>query len=194
MKPELPAWTRLKTEEVFRHPYITLLEDTVVLPSGRESKWLRWEGGCGAACIVCQNDRGAVLVSYQYNNAPRRVVDEFPGGGIRDDESPLQAAKRELEEEVGLRPGKIEKIGQYLSNNRRTDSLFHVFLATELETCSASPEDGELIDVEWVDIAEFDRRITEGEIENACTLAAWAFFISRVRSNERYRSPTNRGR
>ena len=181
MKPSLPAWTRLKTKAVFRHPYITLLEDTVLLPSGSVSKWLRWEGG-GVACVVCLKEKGEVLVSYQYNNAPQRVVEEFPGGGLRENESPLQTATRELEEEVGLRAGKIEKIGRFLLNNRRTDVLCHVFLATELEVCDARPDEGELIETEWVDVAEMDRRIAAGEVENATTLAAWAFFRARVGS------------
>ena len=176
-----PRHRLLKTEEVFRHPFITVLEDTVVLPSGSVSKWLRWEGG-GVSCVICLTAKGKVLVSYQYNNASQRVVEEFPGGGIHKDESPLHAATRELEEEVGLRAGKIKKIEQFLLNNRKTDDLCHVFLATELEECATRPDDGELIETEWVDVAEFDRRIAEGEVENATTLAAWAFFRARVGS------------
>ena len=179
MKPDLPEWKRLKTEEVFRHPYITLLEDTVVLPSGQESKWLRWEG-LGTACIVCVNEKREVLVSYQYNNAPQRVVEEFPGGGIRKNEVPSQAARRELEEEVGLHAGKIEKIGQFLSSNRRTDNLCHVFLATDLAQGAARPDDSEIVETEWVEVAELDRRIAEGTIENGHMLAVWTLFKSRV--------------
>lgn len=179
MKPDLPKWRRLKTEELFRHPHITLLEDTVVLPSGRESKWLRWEGS-GTACIVCLNEQREVLVSYQYNNAPQRVVEEFPGGGILNGEEPSQAARRELAEEVGLRAGNLEKFGQFLSSNRRTDNVCHVFLATDLVQVAARPDDNEIVGTEWVAIEELDRRIAEGTIENGHMLAVWTLFKSRM--------------
>ena len=42
------------------------------------------------------------------------------------------------------------------SLNRRTDNLCQVFLATELAECAARPEDGELVETEWLDIAELD--------------------------------------
>ena len=47
---------------------------------------------------------------------------------------------------MGLRAGKIKKIEQFLLNNRKTDDLCHVFLATELEECATRPDDGELIE------------------------------------------------
>lgn len=90
------------SEILFEHPRLTLVEDTVELPSGAEIQWLRFGDGPDIVMIICLDARGRVLMDRQYCHPPRRAVYEFPGGGAEIGESHAEAATRELMEEAGL--------------------------------------------------------------------------------------------
>jgi hypothetical protein len=78
----LQPWARLSTQTLFKHRFFTILEDVVRLPTGKLGRWWRFDDGPDFVNIICMNERQQVLVSYQYNNAPQRVVAEFAGGGV----------------------------------------------------------------------------------------------------------------
>lgn len=134
--------------------------------------------------MICQDEHRQILIAYQYNNAPERVVDEFPGGGIEVDESGIDAARRELLEETGIHANTVREIGSFLINNRRSADRMRVFVATDIEVRAAQPDMTEYIAHEWVSIQEIDRRIRFGEIENGMLLAAWSLFRVDVASQE----------
>ena len=176
MKHQLQPWERVSTQTIFTHRFFTLLEDVVRLPNGKLGKWWRFNDGPDFVCIICLNEQQQVLVSYQYNNAPERVVAEFAGGGVEQGESYPAAAQRELMEEVGYYAHNLREIGAFLFQNRHSGRKCRIFLATQLEECRAAPDEAEFIETEWLDIATVDRRIAAGEIDNGVMLAAWCLF------------------
>lgn len=125
IKPSRREITRLLLD----HPYCRIVEDVLILPSGQQEAWWRFDGTTEAACVICQDANGRVLVAYQYNNAPQMVVDEFPGGSIEGGESGIEAARRELLEETGIYAHSIREIGSFLANNRRSAERMRVFIA-----------------------------------------------------------------
>jgi ADP-ribose pyrophosphatase YjhB (NUDIX family) len=176
MKHQLQPWERISTETLFTHRFFTILEDVVRFPNGRPGKWWRFNDGPDFVTIICLNERRQVLVSYQYNNAPQCVVAEFAGGGVEPGESYPEAARRELMEEVGYDAHDSREIGAFLFQNRHSSRKCRVFLATQLEERSATPDEAEFIETEWLDIATLDHRIASGEIDNGIMLAAWCLF------------------
>jgi hypothetical protein len=113
-KPELPAWQLLASRPLLSHPFVQLVEDTVRLESGRETTWWRFaDDGRDTVCVTAVDAAGRMLVSYQYNHAPGRVVDEFPGGGVEPGEEYRDAAPRELLEETGLWAAHLTEIGAF---------------------------------------------------------------------------------
>ena len=175
-KPFMQPWRLLASRLVFEHPWLRVFEDTVELPSGTRLQWLRIPHERDTVQVICVDDEERVLVGYQYNHPPGRVVDEFPGGGVGPDEEYEAAARRELLEETGVYARQVRQIGAFLVHNRRSGIQCRVFVATDLEQRTATPEEGEATLVEWVPLAEMDARIRAGEIENGILLAAWSIF------------------
>jgi ADP-ribose pyrophosphatase len=175
-KHELRAWERLETHLLLDHPWCRIAEDRVRLPSGQQVLWWRFAASADVACIICCDTNQRILLAYHYNNAPQRVVDEFPGGGIEAHESGDDAARRELLEETGLYAHSICEIGSFLINNRRSAQRMRVFVATDMEQLAATPEPSEYIAYEWVGIEEVNQRIRQGVLVNGMLLAAWSLF------------------
>jgi 8-oxo-dGTP pyrophosphatase MutT (NUDIX family) len=174
MTSELAPWERLSTHTLFKHRFFSIIEDIVRLPTGKTMAWWRFGDGLDFVTIIPINERGQVLVSYQYNNAPQCVVAEFAGGGVDEGESYPDAAQRELMEEVGLYARHLVPIGSFLHHNRHTGRRCRVYLATGLEERKLAHDEAEFIATEWVDPATVDQRIADGTYENGIMIAAWA--------------------
>src|SRR5262245_59807226 len=132
-KHDLQPWKRIHTKRILDHPYCQIVEDTVILPSGREAVWWRHASADEVAWLIATDAEQRVLIAYQYNNAPERVVDEFPGGGVEAGELSIEAARRELLEETGIYAHRLYEIGSFLINCRHSAERMRVFVATELE-------------------------------------------------------------
>jgi len=172
-------WQLIASRTIFVHPRIRVNEDTVILPSGRQTEWMNYADGNDFVKVICVDTEGRVLVARQYCHAPRRVVHEFPGGEVGDDESHVDAARRELLEEIGLYARRLEPLGSFLTNSRRSAKMCYLYLATDLDEQRATPDQEEFIVYEWLPITLVDAQIRAGEIANGVLLAAWCIFKAR---------------
>lgn len=170
-------WKRKNTETIFKHPRITLVEDDVLLPSGEETKYLRFDNEKDVVTVIAEKS-GKYLVLKEYTYPIDRNVNQFVEGFIESSEDWEAAAVRELKEEAGLRPQKLEKIGQILKQHRRTDAVHKIVLATELVEVAAEPESTEQISTHWYSREELSEMIAVGEIIQKNTLAAWAVYCA----------------
>ncbi len=69
-----------------------------------------WFGVRPAANLLVCTEEGKILVMHEYKAAVKRWMWGFPGGMIEDGETAAQAAKRECEEELGIRVARTKKI------------------------------------------------------------------------------------
>lgn len=157
--------------------WIGLRIDTLRHPSGRENQVdvIEHKGG---VTLLAFDDQDRVLLVRQYRHAAGRVMLELPAGTIDPGEAPEVCAERELQEETGYKPGRMERIGGFYTAPGYCDEYLHVFLCRDLME-SKLDGDEESISAEAVPMNELLRMIASGEIEDAKTAGALLLYQSR---------------
>ena len=123
----------------------------------REREWIE---SPAAVAVVAYSDDEVYLVRQAREAIGRSDLLELPAGLIDvDGESPLETAKRELEEEIGVTAADWVEGPSFFSSSGMTDEVTHVFLATGL-TRSGPVEDG--IELVTWPLADLDGLIDSG--------------------------------
>lgn len=124
----------------------------------------------GSAVIIPVFDDNTVALVQQYRHAAGKYLLEIPAGTLEKGEDPETGAVRELEEEIGVTAGKIEKLAEfYISPGFLTEKMY-LFLATGLTETSQKLEADELLTIERISFPDALSMIASGEIEDAKTI------------------------
>jgi ADP-ribose pyrophosphatase len=129
----------------------------------------------GAVVIVpVEADGTTVLLVRQYRAAIDRHVLEVPAGKRDvDGEEPARTAARELEEELGVRAGRLVKVAEFFNTPGFCDEHSHLYVALDLERVDApaptSPEERDMTETS-VSLADVDALVAAGELQDAKTI------------------------
>jgi ADP-ribose pyrophosphatase len=134
----------------------------------------------GSAVIVPVFDDGTIALVRQYRHPAVRYLLEAPAGTLRRGEEPEAGAARELEEELGLVSGSLEKLSEFFVSPGFCEEKMWVYLATELTETEQRLEDDEVIEVVRVPFSQALSMITTGEIEDAKTIIGVMLAAPRV--------------
>jgi 8-oxo-dGTP pyrophosphatase MutT (NUDIX family) len=183
--PDDPApWTVLASQYLFRRPpWLTLRQDHLRLPSGREipeywiSEFPPWVN------VVAVTPADQVLLVRQYRPGLGAVHFEIPAGVVDGADSDLEAgARRELAEETGYGGGRWSPLCTLSANPALTTNLTHTFLAEGVEPLGqAAPDATEDLRLHLVPVADLERLIEEGEIVQALHAAPLLQYLLRRR-------------
>ncbi|MDO8513374.1 MAG: NUDIX hydrolase [bacterium] len=164
-------WKKLDSRMVYTTPWISVREDRVIRPDGKEGKYSVIEMGHDVY-IVAMDDQERFCLIGQHRYPTGSYSWELPGGNT-DGEDIIEAAKRELWEEAGLKARQWQEIGTYEEMNGTTDCVMHVILARELQLTEDNKMAEEAIDnAKKVTIEQALEMIKTGEIVCALTTAA----------------------
>lgn len=124
----------------------------------------------GSVVIVPVFADKTVALVRQYRHAAGKYLLEIPAGTLEKYESAEIGAERELEEEIGVKAGKLEKLTEfYVSPGFLSEKMF-VYLATDLRETQQNLEADELLTVERHSFPELFEKIKSNEIEDAKTM------------------------
>ncbi|MBW2241232.1 MAG: NUDIX hydrolase [Deltaproteobacteria bacterium] len=149
---------------VYQGRSFTMQVEEAHLPNGRtvELDVLRHPG---AAAVVPFETDDIVLLIRQYRHCAGGMIWEVPAGKL-DGDTPEVCAAKELEEEAGRRPGRLEKLGSVWTTPGFTDEVIHLFAAFDLEKVPARPEDDEIIEVVPTPLERALEMIWSGELRD----------------------------
>jgi ADP-ribose diphosphatase len=133
----------------------------------------------GAVAVVAVARDGAVTLVRQRREAVRKLLLELPAGTLEDGETPLECARRELEEETGLTGGDWRELAAFYTTPGFCRERMHLFLAQGVEPGTARPEADEELEVVRLSGGELAAHL--GEIEDAKTLAGLLLYLDELR-------------
>ena len=157
---------------------LNLRLDTLRLPSGRRAPYLVVEHP-GAVVILAIDGEGRVLLVRQYRHPTGRSLLELPAGTRDAGEPPVACAERELREETGFRPGRLERMGGFYSAPGYCTEYLEAYLATHLEPGPLHSGDEEGLEVEALPLEDVLALAAAGGIEDAKSLAALLLYLRR---------------
>ena len=175
---EKGKWKVLKSEYLFRRPWLTVRRDCVELPDGRQNpefyvlEYPDWVN------VIAITEDGKFVMERQYRHGLGKTCFEIPAGVIEEGEDPLDAAKRELMEETGYGEGKWRKIMTVSGNSSTTDNLSHCYVAEGVRKRSAQHLDStEDLEIVLLDTAQVKGLMVNDQIKQALMAAPlWRYF------------------
>jgi ADP-ribose pyrophosphatase len=129
----------------------------------------------GAVAIVAVDGEGRVTLVRQLREPARKPLLELPAGTLEEGEEPAATARRELEEETGLRGGEWREAASFYTTPGFCRERMHLFFAERVEEGEASPAADEQVEVVRWPLEEVEARL--GEIEDAKTLAGLLLYL-----------------
>jgi ADP-ribose pyrophosphatase len=124
----------------------------------------------GSAVIIPVFEDATVALVKQYRHPAVRYLLEAPAGTLAKGETPEVGAARELEEELGVVAGRMEKLTEFFVSPGFCEEKMWLYLATELTETQQRLEDDEIVEVVRLPISQALEMITDGEIEDAKTI------------------------
>ena len=158
---------------------VHLSVDRVRFPDGAEGELelIRHTGASAVVAVIGdpKSPDPEVVLVHQYRYAAGGYVYEIPAGLPMDGETWESCARRELEEETGLRAEGMVRLTQFFTTPGFTNEVIHLFLATGLSDGQESRDDDEYIEVVRFRLSKVLRMIHAGEIVDGKTIVGLLF-------------------
>lgn len=160
----------VKEEYLYKGKILNLRKDQITLPNGNGAIREVVEHSGGSA-ILCVRDNKVLLVK-QFRYPYKEELYEIPAGKLNKGEDAKECAIRELEEEGGVRAGKVIKMFDVYPSPGYTDEIIRIYQAFDLVDSKMHLDEDEFLSGEWIELERAKEMIENGEIKDGKTLIA----------------------
>ena len=180
----LKPWKILDSKYLYKTNGIALRIDQCEIQNGNVFEPYVIETGTWVNVVALTKER-EVILEKQYRHGAGQVMLEIPAGVMdEEDESPLQAAKRELLEETGYTSERFIQVGKVYPNPATHNNLTYSFLALDVEKVGQqSLDETEEIEVSLIPFDELIELAQEGGLPQALHISALFFALAYLERN-----------
>jgi len=171
------------SERIYDGSLIAVRRDQVRLPNGGTATREIVEHPPVVAMLVTGSD-GRLLMVRQYRKPVEQTLLEIPAGGIEPGESELEAVKREMREETGYEPRRVERLLTIYPTPGVSDEVMHLYRAWDLQGDGRPTEASDQLEVEWLETGAAISMARRGEIVDAKSVVAILMLESASKHNE----------
>ncbi|MDQ2076132.1 NUDIX hydrolase [Marinimicrobium sp. ABcell2] len=166
------AWQRKSSERIYDNPWIEVYHEEVITPAGTDGIYGVVHFKNTAVGVVPLDDDNNTWLVRQTRYTLNQFTWEIPEGGCPRNEDSLTAAKRELQEEVGLVAERWEKLLDLQLSNSVTDEIGVVYTARQLSPVPQTLDATEDIEVRKLPLEKAIAMVDRGEITDVISVAA----------------------
>ena len=166
------TWKKLTSTVVYENDWMQVREDDVINPGGGRNLYGHVRFKNVAVAILPVDEHGNTWLVGQSRYTLDEYSWELPMGGAPKNEAPIDAARRELQEETGLLASDWEELLRLHVSNSITDEVGFAFVARKLEQGETAFEETEDLSIRKLPVEEAVRMALKGEITDAISVAA----------------------
>jgi 8-oxo-dGTP pyrophosphatase MutT (NUDIX family) len=166
------GWKTKTSSVVYENPWLKVSHEEVITPKGTDGIYGVVHFKNTAIGVVPIDEDANTWLVKQSRYTLNQYTWEIPEGGCPQGESLLDAARRELEEEVGLLANDWQQLMTMHLSNSVTDEFCVVFVARDLFAGQQQLEATEDIEVKKLPLLEAIEMVKSGEISDAISVAA----------------------
>jgi ADP-ribose pyrophosphatase len=169
MKREHGPWTIHSSTTRFENEFMTVIEDEVTQPDGKPGRYATVKMKPGV-CLIPIDDERNIYLTRQFRYALGRESIEAAAGGIEEGESPVDAARREASEELGIEAEEWSEEGSINPDTSMVHNPATLFVARRITLREQNEEGSESIEIIKLPLDEALRMVLTGKITHAPTM------------------------
>ncbi len=160
----------LDEETIYHGRIFDLVRAHFRLPNGKEPIFDLVKHH-GAVVILPVDQQGNIWFVRQFRIGAGQELLELPAGLLEKEETPESCVSREIQEEIGMAAGHIERLGEFYMVPGYSTEKLHAYLATGLYPSSLPTDEDELLAHVSLPIREVNDMVRSGKIQDGKTLA-----------------------
>ena len=161
----------LAKKDIFEGKVFSVHVDDIELPDGSKS-FREIVEHSGGVCVAALTDEDELFFVRQFRYPYKKVLLELPAGKLEKGENPLDAGKRELQEECGVTAGEIISMGTVYPTVAYCSEIIYLYAAKNLTATKQNLDEDEFLNVERIPLDKAVEMVLNNELRDGKTQAA----------------------